>query len=262
MKKALWLQTTTTISAITLSIFNFPGNWQPGQAQTLTSTSKIQYVAPVNQEKPGEPIGRRRGGGSRSGCKQYESLTALVPVSNTGNKQAVWGQSTSQNPIFWFAVPDKLTPTVPVEFVIQDEADNYIYHTKFNPPETPAGIVSIAVQPKTPLVAGKSYRWAFSIYCDPEKPSSSVYVRGSMTQVALNSTIQKQLETAKTPLEKAEIFAKNGIWYNALTTLGEEIQSSKNKDSEITSAWNQLLKQGNLDNSISASIVPCCTPKN
>jgi Domain of Unknown Function (DUF928) len=259
MKKVLWLQIATLISAMTLSIFNLPANWQPVQAQTLTA--KIQYVPPVNQEKPGEPRGRRRGGGSRGSCKQYETLTALVPITNTGSKNAVWGQSTSQNPTFWFAVPDKLTPKVPVEFVIQDEADNYIYHTKFNPSETPRGIISITAQPKTPLVAGKSYSWTFSIYCDPEKPSASVYVRGSMTQVALNATIKKQLEAAKTPLEQAVIFAKNGIWFNALTTLGEEIQSSKRKDSETTSAWNQLLKQANLDNCTSAPIVPCCTPK-
>ncbi|MBD2194659.1 MULTISPECIES: DUF928 domain-containing protein [Calothrix] len=261
MKKALWLQ-TTLISAITLSTLNFPGNVPPGQAQTLISTNKIQYVSPVNQEKPGEPIGRRKGGGSRSSCKNYASLTALVPTTNSGNKDIVWGQSTSPNPTFWFFVPDKLTTKSPIEFVIQDDADNYIYHTKFNPPETPAGIINLAVQPKTPLVAGKNYRWTFSIYCDPEKPSSSVYVRGSMTQVALNSTLQKQLETAQTPLDKAAIFAKNGIWYNALTTLGEEIQRNKRKNSEITSAWNELLKQANLENSTSAPIVPCCTPQN
>ncbi|MBD2358352.1 DUF928 domain-containing protein [Tolypothrix sp. FACHB-123] len=262
MKNLRYLQTATLISAITLSIFNFPGNWQPGQAQTLKSTSKLQYVAPVNQEQPGEPRGRRRGGGSRGNCKQYETLTALVPITNTGSKNSVWGQSAEQNPTFWFAVPDRLNSQVPIEFVIQDEADNYVYQTKLNPPETPAGIISIAVQPQTPLVAGKSYRWTFSIYCDPEKPSSSVYVRGSMTQVALNSTIQKQLKSAKTPLERATIFAKNGIWYNALTTLGEEIQKNKQKNSEITSAWNELLKQANLENSTSAPIVPCCTPKN
>ncbi|MBD2692070.1 DUF928 domain-containing protein [Anabaena catenula] len=259
MKKTLWFHTASIISAMTLSIFNLPGNWQSGQAKTPTQTTQIQYIAPGVQEQPGEPRGRRKGGGSRGPCKQYTNLTALVPITKTRTKDFVWGQSASPNPTFWFLVPDKLTPKLPVEFVIQDEADNYVYQTKFNPPETQAGIVSLAIKPTVPLETGKSYRWTFAIYCDQDKPSASVYVRGSMTQVALNPTLQKQLEAAKTPLEQAAIFAKNGIWHNALTTLGEQIQDSKNKDPKIALAWNELLKQVNLDNS--ASIVPCCTPK-
>ncbi|BCL39063.1 DUF928 domain-containing protein [Nostoc sp. MS1] len=259
MKKVLWFSTATLISAITVNIFNFPGNWQTVQAQTLSKT--IQYAPPANQEKPGEPRGRRRGGGSRGSCKGYETLTALVPITNIGNKDIVWGQSTSQNPTFWFFVPDKLTPKVPVELVLQDEADNIVYQTKFNPQETQVGIISITAQPQTPLVAGKSYNWTFSISCDPEKPSASVYVRGTITHVALNPTLEKQLQLAKNPLEQAAIFAKNGIWYDALTTLGEQIQNSKGKDSEITSAWNELLQQVNLNNTVSTPIVSCCTAK-
>ncbi|MBD2450739.1 DUF928 domain-containing protein [Nostoc sp. FACHB-152] len=244
MKKVL--HTTTLVSALTLSILNPANNWDV-QAQTLTSTNKITYVAPKVEEKPGEPTGRRRGGGSRGSCKQYETLTALVPITKTENKQLVWGQSASQTPTFWFLVPDKLTPKLPVEFVIQDEADNYIYHTKFNPPETEAGIFRLPVQPTKPLLAGKSYRWTFSIYCDPDKPSNAVYVQGSMTQVALNSSSQQQLAAAKTPLEKAIFFAEHGIWYDALTSLGENLQNPKNKDPKILSAWSELLKQVNLD---------------
>ncbi|WP_413174657.1 DUF928 domain-containing protein [Anabaena azotica] len=260
MKKLLWFHTLTLISAINLSILNLPANGQ-NQVQTLTSTTKIKYIAPVVQEQPGEPKGRRRGGGSRGLCKQYETLTALVPVTKTENKNIVWGNSASQTPTFWFFVPEKLTPKVPIEFVIQDEADNYVYQTKFNSPETPAGIISLAVKPTVPLETGKSYHWTFSIACDPDKPSASVYVRGSMTQTAINSTLQKQLETAKTPLEKAVIFAENGIWQDALTTLGEQLLNNQPIDTEIKSAWNDLLKQVNLDNAVSTSIISCCKLK-
>lgn len=260
MKKVLWFHTTTLISALTLSIFNPSGNWHV-QAQTVTSTNKITYVAPRAQEKPGEPTGRRRGGGSRGSCKQYETLTALVPINKIGNKDLVWGQSASQTPSFWFFVPDKLTPKVPVEFVIQDEADNYVYHTKFNPPETPPGIFRVPVQPTKPLVAGKSYRWTFSIYCDPNKPSSAVYVQGSMTQVALNPSWQQQLTAAKTPLEKASFFAQNGVWYDALTSLGESLQNTKQKDPKIASAWIELLKQVDLSQVGTDAIASCCISK-
>ncbi|AFY47249.1 protein of unknown function (DUF928) [Nostoc sp. PCC 7524] len=261
MKKILLFPTVILISGITLSIFNIVGNWQPGQAETLISTKKIWYIPPTVKEKPGEPRGRRRGGGSRGPCKEYETLTALVPITNTGIKDVVLGKSTSPNPTFWFFVPDNLNPRVSVEFVIQDEADNYVYQTKFNPPETPSGIVSLLVEPKEPLVSSQSYRWTFSIYCDSEKSLAAVYVQGSMKQVDLNPTLKKQLEVAKTPLERAALFAKNGIWYDALTTLGEQIQSSQSKDPEITSAWAELLQQAKLDSSAAAPIISCCTPK-
>ncbi|MBX9255896.1 DUF928 domain-containing protein [Desmonostoc muscorum CCALA 125] len=260
MKKLLWFHTTTLISTLTLGIFNPPGNWDV-QAQTLTPTNKITYVAPTLQEKPGEPRGRRRGGGSRGSCKQYETLTALVPITKTATKDLVWGQSVSQTPTFWFFVPDKLSPKVPVEFVIQDEADNYVYHTKFNPPETQSGIFSLPVKPTTPLVAGKSYTWTFSIYCDPDKPSAAVYVQGSMTQMALNPSWRQQLEAAKTPLAKASFFAEHGIWYDALTTLGESLKDTKNKDPKIASAWMDLLKQVNLVQSGTDAIASCCISK-
>ncbi|MBD2365289.1 DUF928 domain-containing protein [Anabaena minutissima FACHB-250] len=259
MNKVLLFQCVTLISVIILSIFELPGNGQPVHSQTLISSRKIRYIPAEVQKKPGEPRGRRRGGGSRGPCKEYETLTALVPINNTDIKDAVWGKSASPNPKFWFFVPEKLTAKVLVEFVIQDEADDYIYQTKFNPPETQSGIISLLVQPQEPLVAGQSYRWTFSIYCDAEKSSASVYVQGSMMQVVLNPTLQEQLEAAKTPLERAAFFAQNGIWYDALTTLGQQIQLSKRKDPEITSAWNELLQQVKLDSLASAPIIPCCT---
>ncbi|MBD2561456.1 DUF928 domain-containing protein [Nostoc sp. UIC 10607] len=260
MKKLLWFHTATLIPALTLGIFDIPGNL-PVQAETLTSTSEIRYVAPRVQEKPGEPTGRRRGGGSRGSCKQYETLTALVPTTKTGTKDLVWGQSASQTPTFWFFVPDKLTANVPVEFVLQDETDNYVYQKKFNPSQTSAGIISLAVQPTSTLEAGKTYRWTFSIYCDPQKPSAAVYVRGSMTQVALNPSSQQQLEAAKTPLARATFFAKHGVWYDALTTLGEHLQSNKRKDPKIASAWVELLKQVDLAKSNTDAIASCCITK-
>ncbi|ARV60540.1 hypothetical protein BZZ01_19595 [Nostocales cyanobacterium HT-58-2] len=266
MKKILWLQTARLTCVITLTIASLPSYLKNGQAQTPTPTSlntssKVRYAAPSGPRNPGTPRGRGRGGGSRGLCKQYASLTALVPETQMGTQKVVWGQSASQNPKFWFFVPEKLTSKLPVEFVLQDEADNYIYKTKFNPPETPAGIVSLTVKPTVVLQQGKSYNWTFSIYCDPDKPSTSVYVRGSVTQIAQNPTLQRQLQTAKTPIERAAFYANNGIWYDALTTLGEQIQNNQRKDAAMTSAWNDLLKQVNLSHVTAAPIVPCCQLK-
>ncbi|OKH53356.1 hypothetical protein NIES2101_10890 [Calothrix sp. HK-06] len=240
---------------IALTLASFP-NYLEANAQTARTS--IRYSAP-KPPNPGAPRGRGRGGGSRGPCKQYASLAALVPETQ-GTQKFIWGQSASQNPKFWFYVPEKLTSKLPVEFVLQDEADNYIYKTKFTP-QAPAGVVSVTVKPTVALQPGKSYNWTFSIYCDPDKPSSSVFVRGSVTQVALNATQKQQLQKLQAPIQRAAFYANNGMWHDALTTLGEQIQNSKRREPEVISAWTELLTQTNFSNLATAPIVPCCQNK-
>jgi hypothetical protein len=181
-------------------------------------------------------------------------------VTKGATKEFVWGLTVSAHPTFWFDVPERLTARVPVEFVLQDTADNYVYRQKLTVPETPAGIVKFSV-PSTapPLEVGKRYNWTFSIYCNPESPSAAVSVRGSVQRVALDSALDSQLKAAKTALERAALYANKGIWHDALTTLGEQLSGSKPKDSAIAAAWANLLQQVNLGNSASDPIVPCCT---
>jgi Domain of Unknown Function (DUF928) len=257
MKNIFCLRATKLTCAIALTIVSF-SSYLEASAQIPTA-SKIRYSNP-KPPNPGAPRGRGRGGGSRGPCKQYASLAALVPETQSGTKKFIWGQSASPNPKFWFYIPEKLTGKLPVEFVLQDEADNYIYRTKFNPQES-AGVISLTVQPTAALQPGKSYNWTFSIYCDPDKPSSSVFVRGSVTQVALNAIALQQLQKIK-PLERAAFYANNGMWYDALTTLGEEIQNSKVRVPFVISAWTDLLKQTNLSNLAAMPVVRCCQNKN
>jgi Domain of Unknown Function (DUF928) len=257
MKNIFCSRTIKLTCVIALTLASFP-NYLEGQAQTPRPPSKVRYSTP-KPPNPGAPRGRGRGGGSRGPCKQYASLTALVPETQ-GTQKFIWGQSASQNPKFWFYVPEKLTSKLPVEFVLQDEADNYIYKTKFNP-QAPAGVVSVTVKPTVALQPGKSYNWTFSIYCDPDKPSSSVFVRGSVTQVALNATQKQQLQKLQAPIQRAAFYANNGMWHDALTTLGEQIQNSKRREPEVISAWTELLTQTNFSNLATAPIVPCCQNK-
>jgi hypothetical protein len=272
-KMKLRLDRMTLACAIALAFltsYSQPGESQPPEVNTNTLNGlPLIYNAPPPPDQ-GAPGGRSRGGSGRGPCQNYQSLTALVPVTKGTTKDFVWGLTVSEHPTFWFDVPERLTAQVPVEFVLQDTADNYVYKQKFTVPETSAGIVKFSV-PSTvpPLEVGKRYNWTFSIYCDPESPSAAVSVRGSVQRVALDPALESQLEAAKTPLERAALYANKGIWHDALTTLGEQLSGSKSKDSAmvapsrtsegIAAAWANLLKQVNLGNSASDPIVPCCT---
>jgi hypothetical protein len=233
-------------------------NHSQAWAQSLNSPSEgtsIIYNAPPPPDQ-GTPDGRQRGGASRGTCQSYEALTALVPTV----ENAVWGLTASDRPTFWFYLPNSMTPETAIEFVVQDEADNYIYQTRFTAPETQSGLISLSLPASSPaLEVGKSYSWTLSVYCDRDRPSRTVFVAGTIQRTALDAELQNQLAIA-TPLERANLLAARGVWYDALATLAELYQAEQN-NSQTTTAWLNLLKQANLEPLATAPFTPCCTPE-
>ncbi|NJL10181.1 MAG: DUF928 domain-containing protein [Calothrix sp. SM1_7_51] len=219
-----------------------------------SSSGRIRFTPPPPPER-GEPTGRSQGGASR-GCES----TALVPLTQTKNGELFWGLTVAQHPTFWFHIPRRLTKNDAIELTLLDESEKEVYKTKFIAPNTPKGIISLSVPSKQPpLEIGKIYTWSFSIFCDyknvEDKPGT---VKGKIQRVALSPALQTQLASAKSPLEQASIYAQNSLWFDTMTTLGTSIRTSGKKHTSLTTAWNDLLKQANLKNSISEPITPCC----
>ncbi len=222
----------------------------------------IKFVPPPPPPpiRRGQPTGRAQGGAGR-GCEP----TALVPLTKSNksnNDNFLWGLTVAERPQFWFSLPRSLTTKDAIEFVLTDNQRKTVYKTKLNSSITPQGIVSFPIPENIPpLKIGQSYNWSFSVYCDfqtiEDKPGN---VQGSIQRIAVNTQLKTQLANAKTPLEQATIYAKNGIWFDALTTLGINIRKEKSKD--ISSAWTELLQQGNLEKNSSLPVTNCCeTPK-
>ncbi|NJR41008.1 MAG: DUF928 domain-containing protein [Leptolyngbyaceae cyanobacterium CSU_1_4] len=211
------------------------------------------FNAPPPPTDQGSPRGRSQGGASRGSCQKYEALTALVPTV----QESVGGLTTIAHPTFWFYLPSSLTAETSIEFVLQDATDQEIYSTLFKAPDTQPGLISLSV-PTTapPLEIGKSYSWTLVLYCNPAKPSDSVYVQGTVTRTLSSPEQQTQLAAA-TPLEQARLYAAAGIWYEALTTLAE-LQRSQPNQAQTTAAWTELLQQVNLESLKAQPISPCC----
>ncbi|MGV0027933.1 DUF928 domain-containing protein [Phormidesmis priestleyi] len=243
-----FFQTSSVILILILSGFSVP----QAQSTPVTVSQKpaskrpaksIRFVPPTPPD-PGEPGGRGQGGGSRGECRPYESLTAFVPKSG-------WGLTTSERPTIWFNVPQGLAEGVAIAWVLRDDAGKTIAKVSFKAPKTPPGVISLPVQTIDGLKVNQTYRWTFSIYCDPQEPDQPVTIRGRITRSALSAKLQAQIAAA-TPLEKATLYAENGIWYDSLTILGLQSQ----KDPAIAAAWTDLLQQEKLVPS--GPIVPCC----
>jgi Domain of Unknown Function (DUF928) len=214
------------------------------QSPAIDHDSSIHFVPPPPPES-GEPTGRVQGGGSRGQCRSDRTLMALVPVTEMAGKTYVWGLTTVGHPTFMFYVPER-TQAESMEFILQDEADREVYTIRLTIAKTESGLVRISL-PATipPLVVGQKYRWLFAMDCDPQSPSTAVFVRGTIQRVALEAKLQAQLTTTKTPLERAAVYASNGIWHDALAILSDPVAAPQ-EASTIKAAWVDLLEQVGL----------------
>lgn len=217
-------------------------------------------LVPVAQAVPtppdqGAPSGRQRGGASRGDCMAYQGLTALVPVVDG----SVWSQTHSPTPDFFFYIPQSLTADVPLEMVVQDSDDNYVFRKQFSV-DAAAGILTVPVSPaETELTPGESYSWTFSIYCDAARPSASVAVFGTVTRVAAGTMPEAGHPlTPAQQLDLAKQYAAAGIWHEALG-LTLALHQADPDNAEYLEALDALLQQAGLADlspAVSVSEVP------
>lgn len=230
---------------------------------TPTDLSQIQYKPPAPPDR-GTPGGRGQGA-SRGPCQPANkpSLTALVPTApvrsaSTQPNQAtrIWGLTSAEHPTVWVYVP-YAKEAVSAEFVLQDEADNDIYRAAVKPAGV-AGVVGVRV-PDTiaPLQPGKLYHWFFKVKvaCSSMQPSALDFVEGWVQRTTLDTRLTNQLKQAL-PRQKAELYAQNGLWYDALTTLAELRLANPNDPVTLTN-WTSFLQSAGL---VQAASVPIIQP--
>ncbi len=232
---------------------------KPTVADEKKPTFTVNLPTPPNL---GAPTGRVRGGASRGACPGYEQLKALVPQMDS---KRAWGLTSSARPVFWFYLPERVDQTVPIEFVLQDPQDQYIYRTVLTPTITAAGIVSIALPETTqPLQPGVLYQWTMSMNCDPDRRTQFAFIRGNIQRevsgLQVSSLVLQQQERLSQAalLDTASRLANNGIWYDAVTALGQ----SRRQWPEAVQAeqfWQILLREGGLSDLQSAPLLACCS---
>lgn len=254
--------------AIALGLVSFTSCLTRIQAQpTKPVNSPVRFIPPPAPNLSA-PSGRQRGGASRGECPNVEKpLTALVPATQksldsgvTSNPalstfESVWGLTVAEHPTLWFYVPYSLTSKLPIEFVLQDDQNKDVYKTSFSASQMQPGIVSLRLpSTEAPLKVGKNYHWYFIINCNPDAPP---VVEGWVQRVALNPTLASQLQKA-TPRQRAALYAREGIWHDALTTLAE-LRSANPGDATLSNDWVSLLQSVRLEAIAAEPIVECCT---
>ena len=230
----------------------------PKQKPNSQPKSKSRPIFIPPKPRPGltSISGRRSGMGSRDNCPPVPiPITALVPfkqqknINNNTNKsiEIVEGLTTSQRPEFLFYLPyttQNLSGSK-AEFSLQDTTGTDVYREKAIALPSKPGIVSVSLPNTKSLEVGKNYRWYFKVHCNQQTAGIPIYVEGGIKRIDLDFGIKKQLGTAANSQQKAVIYAREGIWFDALNMLAQLRRSSGNPS--IEEDWQSLLNSAKLD---------------
>lgn len=194
----------------------------------------------------GEVPGRRNGGGRRDDCPAVQvPLTALVAQQEDPSHDPpltmVGGVTTAERPTFWFYVPYALNAELTAEFILKDATGASVYQilsVDFPDSEVVPGLIRISL-PNTvaPLEIGQVYEWYFKVNCGAEVP---IYTNGGIERITIDAALSQQLAAAS-PQQQARLYQEQGLWYDAVATLGELLRSHPS-DTAIAQQWSQLLQ--------------------
>ncbi|MBE9209990.1 DUF928 domain-containing protein [Nostoc sp. LEGE 06077] len=213
----------------------------PMASQNMNTVSQQVNFNPPKPPADPPPGGRVLGGAKRGSCPQVQQdLTALVPFTQESPSVTnVWSLTTSAHPTFWFYVPYSQNVNLPAMFVLQDQQSKDLYKQPIALPTHP-GIMSISLPSNTPgLAVNQQYRWFLTVSCDKQEQSPPIYVEGVVKRVNLSREITQKLQTA-TPLQQFAIYARNGIWHEAITTLAQ-LRKENPQDQALKTQWQDLL---------------------
>lgn len=198
------------------------------------------YRPPSGLDRPGG----REGGGSRGPCIAETSPTihspiALVPVNG-------FGTTLAARPTFFVYVPTikpEAGVTPQMQFVLRTADNRQIYTTTFSKIPNP-GIISFtlpATANSPSLELGKTYRWTVTLICNPndEDRSRNKLTAGSIQRIAPPSQMVRDLAQAASPQDKVAVYAKYGIWYDALGEIANLRRTSDNP--ALQNDWLTLL---------------------
>jgi hypothetical protein len=136
-----------------------------------------------------------------------------------------------------------------VEFVLRDANENEVYKTTYALAKSADGVVGVpgvmgltipAFANLSPLEIGQQYNWQLTFSCDSLDRDSGIMVEGKIKRVALDPILARRVQLA-TPQQRVALYAKAGLWHEALSTM-VELQRDRPNDANLAATWDNLLE--------------------
>ncbi|HAX75247.1 MAG TPA: hypothetical protein DCY88_05275 [Cyanobacteria bacterium UBA11372] len=177
------------------------------------------YNPPPDQPPP---RGNTSSSAPRGGCASSQGLplTVLAPLKHVG-------QTASVRPMFAWFVPD--TKPFPLEFKLFELTGNNTFKLVEKVDlQSSSGIMKLSLPENKPgLAVGQRYLWQIALKCDSNHPSTWVVSRAQIEVVEMPSNLRTVLSTTKNPLEISDLYARAGLWYDALSEALKAVEGSR-----------------------------------
>ncbi|MBD2427326.1 DUF928 domain-containing protein [Phormidium sp. FACHB-1136] len=180
-----------------------------------------------------------RGGANHDRCLYTtEELLALVPTAAETGLPYLEPVLTG-HPTWWFYVPYAGNGRLRAEFALIDTAETILYTTEIIlPPKS--GLMAVSwPETEPPLSPGSTYRWVFSIRCNPTNRSGDATVNGWIQRATAEESAALATQLAAAPNPYA-VLADSLYWFDLLATLNTLKTTNPQRFSLL---WDGLLCQ-------------------
>ncbi|MBE9215750.1 DUF928 domain-containing protein [Plectonema cf. radiosum LEGE 06105] len=172
----------------------------------LLPTVALANYSPQRRNPPKE---NTRVGGSR-GCPGEGNIPLTVVLA----PHTFVGKTASVRPtLAWFASKPEKTEIHVYEFGSNNKMHRTIAIAKIHKSQTRAGINKFKLPPDKALTPGKQYLWQVSIQCTD---GSDLIQKAEFEVVQKTRTLEAQLSNVTDSTQRANIYARNELWYEAL----------------------------------------------
>jgi len=211
-----------------------------------SQSRRVRYVPPSNLDAPKV---------SSSGITRTDNFIPLEPLASLTdvNKLPV-PKTTSERPTIYFISP-KVSGNGIFNLIEQNDllipSQKVVYRKDFSL-QNEAGIIAFKIPDDAPILEiGKIYRWRMVF--GPDSESKIAY--GVIKRIVPTTKLVDQLKTISKPIDRAALFAQEGIWFETVQTLAEA-QYPVPQSIEIVDEWTALMKSANLDLVLEYRFVP------
>ena len=203
------------------------------KGQSGQATKTLFYQPPRGIGAPS--AGRRVGGGTRGTNKSVPVLSVLAPGHT--------GQTVREQPdLYWFASE---VVTNPLELTLTlEKGDTPLLEKRLAVP-TKAGIQRVRLSDYgVKLIPGERYTWSIALVLDPKRRSKDIIAVGAIERVE-RADISPAFLAAPPTTDSLYRFAADGLWYDAVMTISEMIESAP-ADMALRKQRAELLDQVDL----------------
>jgi Domain of Unknown Function (DUF928) len=181
-----------------------------------------------------EGTGRRNAPAASCAQDLAVPLTWLMP---TATSASIPETTLAQPPLFLYLTKPKTLLITLLEHPAADspvKSVTKVWEDRQSVEQT--GMIQIAYPAnQAPLEIGKTYSLRVEIDCGADQPEKKRYTRQTeavLSRVTAPRSLQMRLQSAKSPRQRAEIYATAGLWTETLTAMAEAIESGQDPAAE------------------------------